>query len=194
MIDIIRFAYKGESIIEFNWQGNRVPSEWEEDGKQWYGFKVKPSKIEGPEDLKEFYKQVKRLLPMGDYSWTDTSPADLIAKLDRCRIPRVVNDRRLHDFVTVDEVPDPKLDRWLATDASGSAIISTLAEDEYTARQQLIVEFAERVAGVNGGYHVGQDKMIDWMERDRPVRNTNAGHWPESAPDIKPIEELIALD
>jgi hypothetical protein len=99
-IDIIRFTYKGESVIDFTWQGNRAPSEHEQDGMSWYAFRIQPAdKLEGPEELKEFYRLVKRFMDMSAYNWSDLQPADLIAKLDRCRIPRVVHDRRLHDFV-----------------------------------------------------------------------------------------------
>lgn len=137
-----------------------------------------------PADLKEQMSMLRRLLRgMADYD--KPTPTAVVAKLRRMQATEVVYDPRLHERVAIDEVPDPRLKRWMNNwylMNETSCTVSCLAETEEEAKRLIAAEYATH------GYN---DKLIKFLNHGSPVC-CSSGYLREDAPDARPAEEKIA--
>ena len=190
-IELIRFdGYDGKGIIRFRWQSEQKTKP---EDRYWYGFSVSPE-LRNPDQLKEVFSLLKRVLPMDYHDWFSLPPATIIERCERRRIKRVIYDSRVHDYVKIADVPDPDLDQWMIVDpSSGRNTFSVLAHDEREAQELGLKEYADLV-GSGNGYRLSPTMMAAWLEAEQPVKTTAAGMWPTQAPDIVDTEELLKLD
>jgi hypothetical protein len=172
------------------WQGDSVFREESpnEGDLYWYGgqIELENDSCRNYDDLMAAVKQIRRLLPH-DHGWFSYPPADFLAKMERCKIGRVIYDSRLSKYVGVDEIQDPALDRWMATNEKGSCMVDCLAYDEEDAKKKLLLEFAEQK------YYSALSDLEWWLANDRPMKNANSGHWPTVAPVVIPTDKLLEL-
>lgn len=164
--------YDAKPVLSLSWQGDI-------ESDHWYAFKAK-SKTEyvGESAVKQF-----RLATSILASLSDVNTDDIGAVLKALDCPRMVEDRRVHEWLPIDEVKPDSWHRYMSW-SEGSCQCATIAPDEETAVKLLIKEYAKHIDS-NWGHYA--DKLAAWIKDGSPVK---VDEWAK-APDTTDLETLI---
>ena len=195
-LDIVRLDDRdtngGKRIVSLGWQADRSPRD--DKPRYWYGMRFVPSDIGSMDDLNEVSRLTRRIMP-ADMGWFYVSPVDVIEACENKKMRRVWYDSRISNYVTLDEMPDLTLDRWLAIDSSGRCIVDCLASDEDMAIRLLMGSFAENISKrPMGGWTDYAGKLESWLAAGKPIKNASSSSYGQQAPIVVDTVDLLRLD
>lgn len=163
--------YDAKPVLQLSWQGDS-------NSDHWYAFKAK-SKTESASNGVAQFKLAANIISL----LQDINTDDIGAVVKALDCPRLVEDRRVHEWLPIDEVKPASWQRWMSW-SEGSCQCSAIAPDEEHAVKALIKEYAKNMESNWGNY---ADKLAAWIKDGSPVR---VDDWAK-APDVTPLEDII---
>lgn len=163
--------YACTPVLKFSWQGDS-------NSDHWYAFKAKAKTESASAGIAQFRLAASILGLLQDINTDDIGA--VVKALD-CE--RLVEDRRVHQWLPVEEVKPATWQRYMSW-VDGSCQCAAIAPNEEHAVKALIKEYARNMESGYGNY---ADKLASWIKDGSPVR---VDEWAK-APDTTPLEDII---
>lgn len=196
-------VYEQEDTLPCYSMNDRFTVRWQagHDGKGfdgWYGFQLEIPSGHDLETMGKALTLARRIeRKVGRFTF-GTPPREFLAAMDKVGA-RVVKDGRIDRYMLVEDVRPAEYDAW-ADDYTAYGYrnvgVRIMARNEREAKIETLRSMTDYIARSPWDKYA-PERLARWLEAGQPVLNltTNRSHlgynW-YKAPDIRPIEEMLA--